>query len=187
MATMRHNLANLISVPLSMASLSLMKMIYPKNLFFSGIQRLSPGVVVDVDRKSRFILGKRVSMHSGCRISANSGGELSIGNRTSFNAGCIITSRCRIKIGKNVSFGPNVMMFDHDHIMERDVGAKGKGFRLGEIVIGDNCWIGAGSIILLGTHIGDNSVIAAGSVVKGDVPPNTVLVQKRVSTYKGVE
>ena len=187
MATLRHNVANLISVPITMASLCLKKALYPRNLYFSGIQRFSPSVVVDLDRKSKVRFENRVSMHSRCRIAATSGGELYIGSRTSFNIGCIVTSRFRIKIGNNGSFGPNVMIYDHDHIMETDIGAKGFGFKLDEVIIDDNCWIGAGTIILRGTHIGRNSVIAAGSVVKGDIPENTVLVQKRVNTYRKVE
>lgn len=187
MATLRHNLANLISVPWAMFSLSVKKMLYAQNLSFSGIQRFSPNVVVDVDKKSKLCFGKRVSAHSRCRLTATNGGELLVGSGTSFNVGCIVTSRCRIVIGKNVSFGPNVMIYDHDHIMEANKGAKEDGYRLGEIVIEDNCWIGAGAIILLGTHVGRNSVIAAGSIVKGDVPENTVLIQKRVNTYRGID
>ena len=34
-------------------------------------------------------------------------------------------------------------------------------------------------IIILGKLAGDNAVIAAGSIVKGDVPANTVFVDKR--------
>ena len=42
--------------------------------------------------------------------------------------------------------------------------------------IGNNCWIGAGSIILPGVTIGDNTVIGAGSVVTKDIPANVVAV-----------
>lgn len=187
MATLRHNIANIVSTSFTMVSLSLKKILYPKSLFFTGIQRFSPGVVVDTDSKSKIKLNSCVSMHSRCRLVATCGGEVQIGCNTSFNVGCIVISRSRIEIGKNVSVGPNVMMYDHDHIMESGCGALGNGYRLGEIVIGDNCWIGAGTIILLGTHIGNNCVIAAGSIVKGEVPDNTVLIQKRTGMYKGVE
>lgn len=185
MRTLRHTLANVVSTLVSMVSLSLMKAIYPKNLSFSGIERLSPGVVVDTDRKSKVVLGKRVSMHSGCRVTATCGGTVKIGNRTSFNVGCILTSRSKITVGDNVSFGPNVLVYDHDHIMDQTGGARGGEYLLGDVEIGDNTWIGAGTIILRGTRIGKNCVIAAGSVVKGDVPDNTRLIQKRVNTYKG--
>ena len=49
----------------------------------------------------------------------------------------------------------------------------------GDIIIGRNVWIGANTVILRGTTIGDNAVIAAGSVLKGDVAPNTVFLNKR--------
>ena len=42
------------------------------------------------------------------------------------------------------------------------------------IKIGNNVWIGAGTVILGGAEIGDNSVIGAGSVVKKDIPPNVI-------------
>ena len=43
------------------------------------------------------------------------------------------------------------------------------------ITIGDNCWIGGGSIICPGVTIGDNVVVGAGSVVVKDVPSNVVV------------
>ena len=187
MPTLRHTLGNIVSTPLTMVRLSLMKTFYPHNIFYRGIERFSPGVVVDTDRESRIRFGRRVSLHSRCRITAVSGGEVCIGDNTSFNVGCIVVSRCRIEIGKNVSLGPNVLIYDHDHIMDGNCGTRGTGYNLGAVEIGDNTWIGAGTIILLGSRIGKNCVIAAGSVVKGDVPDHTRLVQKRVSIIKGIE
>ena len=187
MATFRHNIANLISVPFTLIRLSLKKVFYPKSIFFSGIERFSPNVVIDTDRKSKIQFAKCVSIHSGGRITSTSGGELSIGYRTSFNVGCIVTCRYRIKIGENVSFGPNVMIYDHNHSMNTVNGVKNAEFKLADVEIGDYCWIGAGTIILPGACIGDYCVIAAGSIVTGNVPDHTVLIQKRTNTYKGVE
>ena len=45
-----------------------------------------------------------------------------------------------------------------------------------EIKIGNNCFIGARVIILPGTTIGDNAIIGSGAVVKGVIPPNSVVV-----------
>ena len=187
MATVRHQLANVISVSLSAVRFAAMKVFYPRNIYVAGIERISPDVVVDIDKRSKIRFGKRVSVHSGGRITAVAGGELGIGDNTSFNVRCVVACRSKISIGKNVSFGPNVMLYDHDHVLNATNGAKGPGFKLGSIEIGDNSWIGAGTIILLNTRIGKNCVIAAGSIVKGDVPDNSVLIQKRVSTCKGLE
>ena len=44
----------------------------------------------------------------------------------------------------------------------------------GNIVIGDDVWIGYGAIIMSGIHIGQGAVIAANAVVNCDVPPYCV-------------
>lgn len=44
----------------------------------------------------------------------------------------------------------------------------------GEIIIGNNCFIGYQALILKDTKIGDNVIIGARSVVKGDIPSNSV-------------
>lgn len=48
------------------------------------------------------------------------------------------------------------------------------GKNIGEIVIGNNVWVGRNSTIRKGVHIGDNSVIATGAVVTRDIPANCV-------------
>lgn len=42
------------------------------------------------------------------------------------------------------------------------------------IVIGKNCWIGAGAVILPGCTIGDDSIVGAGAVVTKNIPPNEI-------------
>jgi maltose O-acetyltransferase len=42
------------------------------------------------------------------------------------------------------------------------------------IRIGDNVWIGGGTIVLPGVTIGDNVTIGAGSVVNSDIPSNSL-------------
>jgi acetyltransferase-like isoleucine patch superfamily enzyme len=44
------------------------------------------------------------------------------------------------------------------------------------VVIGDDCWIGAGVIILAGVSIGSGCSIGAGSVVKANIPPFSIAV-----------
>ena len=43
------------------------------------------------------------------------------------------------------------------------------------IIVGDNCYIGANSILLKGVEVGNKSLIAAGSLVNNNVAPNTVV------------
>jgi chloramphenicol O-acetyltransferase type B len=59
----------------------------------------------------------------------------------------------------------------------------------GDVIIGNDVWIGANSIILSGSQIGDGAIIAAGSVVTGKIKPYTInggnpikLIKKRFSS-----
>lgn len=45
----------------------------------------------------------------------------------------------------------------------------------GPIIIDDDCWLGFGSEILSGVHIGKHSIVAARAVVTKDVPPYTIV------------
>lgn len=56
----------------------------------------------------------------------------------------------------------------------------------GDIVVGDDVWIGCGATILSGVHIGQGAVIAAGAVVTKDVPPYAVVggVPAKVIKYR---
>lgn len=58
--------------------------------------------------------------------------------------------------------------------------------KIGKVVIGDNVFVGMGSIILPGVTIGNNVVVGAGTVVSKDIPDNSVAVgapMKIIGTY----
>ena len=95
-----------------------------------------------------------------------------------------IICRNQITIGEGTILGPNVLVYDHDHIFDKEHGVNRTEFITSTISIGRNCWIGAGSIILKGTVIGNNCVIGAGSVIKGIVPEGTLLIQKRQTAFE---
>lgn len=157
--------------------LILCKAYYGSKLRFSIKSFIYPSASIQIGKKALVNLGKSVSIRRNCEINARNGSQIEIGNNTFLNSGCIITAHKSITIGDNVEFGPNVLVFDHDH--KFDGGYKAREFECSEIVIGNNVWIGAGSIILRGSKIGNNAVIAAGSIIKMDVPDNSVVIQKR--------
>ena len=55
------------------------------------------------------------------------------------------------------------------------------------IVIGKNCWIAANVTILKGATIGDNCVIGAGTVVKGEIPDGSIVTQERKLHIRSIE
>ena len=54
----------------------------------------------------------------------------------------------------------------------------------GDIVIGDDVWIGYGATILSGVTIGQGAIIGAGSVVAKNIPPYAVYAGGRIIKYR---
>lgn len=82
-----------------------------------------------------------------------------------------------ITIGDNVTCAPGVRIIAHDastcSVFNKLEGAK-RLCKISPITIGNNVFIGAGSIILCGVHIGNNVVIGAGTIVTKSIPDNSV-------------
>ena len=126
-----------------------------------------------------------ISVGSYCAISPNSeltarDGHIVIGDHVFINRNCMIAAHEKIQIGNGTTIGPNVCIYDHDH------NGKG-GYNTSPIIINNNVWIGAGSIILKGVTIGENATVAAGTLVTKDIPANTVVYQKRETVFKEKE
>ena len=123
--------------------------------------------------KNAFLSLNNVSSRTNVHLLCDAG-EMHIGNGVFFNSNCIVVCRHKIKIGDGCMFGPNVCVYDHDHAYTADVVSANE-FKCSEIIIEDGCWIGAGVIVLRGTHIGRNTIIEAGSVVKGNIPSDSIV------------
>ncbi|MFV8378240.1 acyltransferase [Flavobacterium sp. LB3R33] len=127
-----------------------------------------------------FRIGINFSLKDFSRIDSfgslkKASGKLIIGDNVGISENCYISIRGNLSIGNSVIIGPYVQIFTENHLTE----INGIPFRLQDeirkdVVIGNNVWIGAGSIILAGVTILDNSVIAAGSVVVSNVESESV-------------
>ena len=75
-----------------------------------------------------------------------------------------------ISIGDRVTLAPRVCILAHDASTKRALGYT----LIAPVSIGNDVFIGAGTIVLPGVSIGDNVIIGAGSVVTHNIPSNTV-------------
>ena len=109
-----------------------------------------------------------------------------IGNNSVIGRHCMITAKNLIRIGDNVLMGAYVQVIDHNHGMKAGQTIRGQAAEIGEVVIGNDVWVGAGAKILNGCHIGDGAVIGTNAVVTGDIPPNAIAVgvPARVIKYR---
>lgn len=103
------------------------------------------------------------------------GYNLILGHNVFMNYGCSILDCNVVEIGNNVLLAPNVQIYAAYHPTDHSLRLKDLEYA-DKVKIGDNTWIGGGSIILNGVTIGKNSVIGAGSVVTKDIPDNVVAV-----------
>lgn len=122
-------------------------------------------------------LGKRVRLYGEqvpIELAALPGAVVSIGDRTVINAGTSICAHRSVQIGANCGIGNYCLIMDTDFHIVGDY----EQIRRPEpspVVIGDNVWIAARSIIMKGVTIGDGAVVCAGSVVATNVAPNTMV------------
>lgn len=124
-----------------------------------------------------------VDFRTGCIINLSDNAEVLIKEDSFLNDRCLINCRKKITIGKRVQIGQNVCMYDHDHDY-RNLKTMKYDFKTGEIKIGDDCWIGSNVTILCGSQIGDRCVIGAGTVVKGNIPSDTMVYTNRELVIK---
>jgi len=88
-----------------------------------------------------------------------------------------------ITIGNNCRITVNVIILYHDASTMACLGYT----KIGKVEIGDNVFIGSGTVILPNSHIGNNVVIGAGSVVSGDIPDNSVAVGTPAKVVQSID
>lgn len=114
-----------------------------------------------------------VIFKSSCRIAQgcairNGGGVLIIGKNFSANPNSKLICYERIVIGDNVVVSWDVTISDYDFHAMKDVDTGQKRSPYGQIIIGDNNWIGQNVIVLKNTKTPAYISISAGSVVSGE-------------------
>lgn len=110
---------------------------------------------------------------------------LKVGKNLHRMGGVIIDpSHCyHITIGDNVTLAPRVHILAHDSSTTMFLGKT----RAANVTIGNNVFVGAGSIILPGVHVGNRVIIGAGSIVSKDIPDNSVAVGNPAKVVCGID
>jgi acetyltransferase-like isoleucine patch superfamily enzyme len=144
-----------------------------RGLRFLYIERGKKSVIYRSVRKdigpfNRFKLGER-SVIEDYSIVNNAVGEVIIGDRTRIGLGNTVIGP--VQIGNDVNFAQNVTITGLNHnFLDVNIVISKQGVSTNRVIIDDDVWIGANSVILPGVSIGKHSVVAAGSVVTRPVP-----------------
>lgn len=161
--------------------------LYGNNISFSNF-RTSGVPYIMVARRGKCKIGKNFAMNNGikgnpigcyqkCTIFVDRGAELIIGNNVGISQTALICTK-KIIIEDYVKIGGGVCIYDTDfHSLNPDIRKSTedlKNRQQKEVLIKENAFIGAHSIILKGVTIGKNSIVGAGSVVTKSIPDNEI-------------
>lgn len=123
-------------------------------------------------RELGLVVGADSGLYNGTFFEIGPDGEVHIGEFCSV-VGAIICTNRKVLIGDYVFIAHEVVIADLDAAVplswkrhEADVPA---------IVIGDNAWVGARATLLADCRIGEGAIVGAGAVVRGNVPPYSIV------------
>jgi acetyltransferase-like isoleucine patch superfamily enzyme len=119
-----------------------------------------------------FVLGKHSFVEDFCTLN-NGVGDIIIGTQSRVGIGSTLIGP--VTIGNQVQIAQNVVISGLNHNYEDiSVPITEQGVSKAQILIDDDVWIGANSLITAGVHIGTHCVVAGGSVLTKSIPPYTM-------------
>lgn len=127
---------------------------------------MGSGCQVIVEKGGSLFFKGRCAIKQNSVIYVKRGASLTIGKNSSFGHHTEISVNSLVSIGSDVMGSAYVYITDSNH----GINDRASPFRLQEMVskktsIGNNVWIGRGSMVLAGAAVSDNSVIGAGAIV----------------------
>jgi acetyltransferase-like isoleucine patch superfamily enzyme len=139
----------------------------------------------------RIVLGRWVHIGDGNRLRAHEG-TLRVGDKTVLGRENTLNCYLDLDIGPRCIVADWVYMCDFDHRTDDvHLAIKDQGIVKTPVRIGEDVWVGVKASVLRGAQVGRGSVLAAHTVVRGEVPPFSVVagvpgrvVRDRVAAYE---
>jgi len=150
------------------------RLVYGSNVRINDDAKILPFGGGQISLESDVYVGRAVEISTWSNLYI--GRDTSVQDRSVIVGQVTIGAHCLISNGIMAASGAHE--FDlHPHLLIRDQDtlASGRERSTRPIVMDDDCWIGAHSVIVGGVRIGRGSVVGAGSVVTKDVPPYWVV------------
>ena len=162
----------------------------------------SNGVPIVNIHNGKIKIGRKFRMNNGlwsntigfatsCVLIADNA-NLIIGNNVGISQTTLVASGADIIIGDNVLIGGGVKIYSTDfhslnYINRRKPDIDRENRKAASVCIGNDAFIGAGTIVLKGVSIGDRAIIGAGSVVTKNIPSNEIWAGNPVKFIRKIE
>lgn len=151
-----------------------------KNVKFENYSEIHGLSIDGLSFGDNVTIGRETMIRPSSYYGGKLGLGLIIGDNSSIGPHGYVGCAGKIVIGNNVMIGPKCSMFAENHnFKDTDKPIKMQGVNQLGINIEDDCWIGSNVVILDGVTVGKGSVIGAGTILTHDVPPNTVVIDRR--------
>ena len=131
-------------------------------------------------------LGEKVRIYPGMRVETCNNGTITFGNNISIGQNFhAVSSGSKLIIEDNVTISGNVFVSNCDHTFENEsMMVLDQPLKYAETMIGSECFIGYGAVILAGSKLGKHCVVGANSVVRGEYPDHSLIVGVPASLIK---
>ena len=151
---------------------------------------------INCEHKDFSILGKPILINKNIKLGHNveiyphvmffGDGLIVIGDNVDIGTGTIIyaSKKGGIQIGNNTIVAAQSYIIDMDHGTYANKLIRDQNNTVSQVTIGNDVWIAAGCKVLKGSRIHDGAIIGAASLVKGEIPENTIAFGVPAKAYK---
>lgn len=110
-------------------------------------------------------------------VSLRWGENIYLGKNSHISQYCCLWAgkNSKIVLGDNLLMGPGVKIFSLNHGINAGIPMNIQPPTEKDVIIGNDVWLGANTVVVAGVTIGDGAIVAAGSVVTKDVPEYTIV------------
>lgn len=166
------------------------RFLVPRRIFLGRRVMIGEGCFLDANTpEGRIELQDDVWLSRGCYIVAGRA-EVVIGPTTYIGHRCLLYGHAGLRIGRDVLLANDVQLICGNHTFaRRDIPIRAQPPQGQPIVIEDDVWLGASTIVLGGVTVGRGCVVGAGSVVTHSLPPYSIAygVPARIVGVRGEE
>lgn len=152
-----------------------------RKIFLGENVRIGKATVINAISQNGVVLEDNVKLGENNRLLATGslqaiGKGIKIGHDTSFSENTFFGAAGGITVGSDVIAGQDVRFHAENHIYSnKNKLIRAQGVSHQGILVGNDCWIGAGAVFLDGAVVGNGCVIAANAIVTKKFPDNVVI------------